>query len=101
MSNGYLIISADCHAGPDSPRYREYLDPQYRDRFDAELGQRDALMEQMRRERFGTDAHVFAGREEVQEGGVGGGGDGKRPPQVGVARGGGGQKGGRGPGARG
>ena len=29
MSNGYLVISADCHAGPDSPVYREFLDPQY------------------------------------------------------------------------
>ncbi len=48
MSNGYLVISADCHAGPDSPVYREYLDPQYRDRFDDELGARDALMQQMR-----------------------------------------------------
>ena len=66
MPKGYLIISADCHAGPDSPKYREYLDPQYRDRFDAELAQRDALMEQMRRERFGTDADVFAGSEEFQ-----------------------------------
>ena len=34
MSKGYLVISADCHAGPDSPVYREFLDPQYRDRFD-------------------------------------------------------------------
>src|SRR6476620_3619598 len=66
MSNGYLVISADCHAGPDSPKYREYLDPQYRDRFDAELAQRDALMEQMRRERVGTYADFFAGSEEVQ-----------------------------------
>ena len=48
MSNGYLVISADCHAGPDSPVYREYLDPQYRDRFDDELAARDALMQQMR-----------------------------------------------------
>jgi hypothetical protein len=67
MSKGYLVISADCHAGPDSPVYREYLDPQYRDRFDEELGARDALMQQMRRERFGTDDDVFAGSEDFQE----------------------------------
>ena len=67
MSNGYLVISADCHAGPDSPVYREFLDPQYRDRFDEELGARDALMQQMRRERFGTDDDVFSGSEEFQE----------------------------------
>ncbi len=67
MSNGYLVISADCHAGPDSPVYREFLDPQYRDRFDEELAARDALMQQMRRERFGTDDDVFAGSQEFQE----------------------------------
>ena len=67
MSKGYLVISADCHAGPDSPVYREFLDPQYREQFDDELGARDALMQQMRRERFGTDDDVFAGSEAFQE----------------------------------
>src|SRR5215218_10302075 len=67
MSKGYLVISADCHAGPDSPVYREFLDPQHREQFDEELAQRDALMQQMRRERFGTDDDVFAGSEEFQE----------------------------------
>jgi predicted TIM-barrel fold metal-dependent hydrolase len=67
MSKGYLIISADCHAGPDSPQYREYLDPEYRDRFDDELAARDQLMKQMRKERFGTDDDVFAGSEDFQE----------------------------------
>ena len=33
----YVIISADCHAGPDSPAYREFLDPEYRAEFDYEL----------------------------------------------------------------
>lgn len=33
----YLVISADCHAGLPPERYREYLDPQYRDAFDAAL----------------------------------------------------------------
>ena len=36
----YLVISADCHAGPNSPAYREFLDPQYRDEFDDELAER-------------------------------------------------------------
>ena len=27
----YVIISSDCHAGPDSPVYREYLEPEYRE----------------------------------------------------------------------
>ena len=33
----YLVISADGHAGPPAAQYREYVDPQYRDAFDAAL----------------------------------------------------------------
>jgi len=35
MSDRYTIISADCHAGGSHEMYREYLDPSYRDEFDA------------------------------------------------------------------
>lgn len=35
----YTIISADCHAGGSHKAYREYLDPQYRDRFDEWRGE--------------------------------------------------------------
>lgn len=31
----YIVISADCHAGAAIDAYREYLDPGYRDEFDA------------------------------------------------------------------
>ena len=31
----YVVISADCHAGADLHDYRDYLDPAYRDDFDA------------------------------------------------------------------
>jgi len=31
----YLLISADCHAGGSIEQYRGYLDPAYRDDFDA------------------------------------------------------------------
>lgn len=41
----YVVISADCHAGPESPAYREYLDPAYRDDFDEELAQRRQLLQ--------------------------------------------------------
>jgi len=34
-SEHYTIISADCHAGGSHAMYREYLDPAYRDDFDA------------------------------------------------------------------
>ncbi len=33
----YLVISSDCHAGLPPERYRDYLDPQYRETFDAAL----------------------------------------------------------------
>ncbi|MEO8691919.1 MAG: amidohydrolase family protein [Acidimicrobiales bacterium] len=38
MDSHYTIISADCHAGGSHQQYREYLDPQYRDDFDAWRG---------------------------------------------------------------
>jgi predicted TIM-barrel fold metal-dependent hydrolase len=34
-SEHYTVISADCHAGGSHAMYREYLDPAYRDDFDA------------------------------------------------------------------
>ncbi|NQZ94958.1 MAG: amidohydrolase family protein [Myxococcales bacterium] len=33
----HLVISSDCHAGLPPGGYREYLDPQYRDAFDAAM----------------------------------------------------------------
>jgi predicted TIM-barrel fold metal-dependent hydrolase len=33
----YLVVSSDGHAGLPAARYREYLDPQYRDAFDVAL----------------------------------------------------------------
>jgi len=33
----YLVISSDCHAGLPPERYRDYVDPQYREIFDAAL----------------------------------------------------------------
>jgi hypothetical protein len=33
----YVIISADCHAGPNAPVYRDFLDSEYRDDFEIEL----------------------------------------------------------------
>ena len=44
MSNPYLIISSDCHAGPETPDYREFLDPEYRDPFDKSLEERARLI---------------------------------------------------------
>lgn len=38
MNDRYLLISADCHAGGSMEQYREYLDPAYRDEYDAWRG---------------------------------------------------------------
>jgi hypothetical protein len=38
----YVIISADCHAGPNAPVYRDFLDSEYRDDFEIELAERQA-----------------------------------------------------------
>jgi predicted TIM-barrel fold metal-dependent hydrolase len=34
-SDHYVVISSDCHAGASHAQYREYLDPSWRDEFDA------------------------------------------------------------------
>ena len=34
----YVIVSADCHAGGSMDQYREYLDAEYHDEFDAWRG---------------------------------------------------------------
>lgn len=39
MTDRYTIISADCHAGGSHAQYREFLDPAYRDDFDAWRGE--------------------------------------------------------------
>ena len=30
----YLVISSDCHAGPETPDYKPYVDSKYHDAFD-------------------------------------------------------------------
>ncbi len=40
----YLIISADCHAELPTERYREYVDPDYREEFDVFLAERAEQM---------------------------------------------------------
>ena len=37
VTDRYLVISSDCHAGLPPERYRDYVDPQYRDTFDIAL----------------------------------------------------------------
>ena len=47
VSDRYLVISSDTHAGLPDEHYREYLDPQYRERFDDDIAQRHALRASM------------------------------------------------------
>src|SRR5438270_12101497 len=37
MLDRLIVVSADCHAGPLAEQVREYVDPAYRDAFDASL----------------------------------------------------------------
>ncbi len=60
----YVVISADCHAGPNAPTYRDYLDPQYRPDFDEELAEREQLISERR---SGAAASPFTGDAEFQE----------------------------------
>ena len=63
MPERYLVISSDCHAGPETPEYRPYLDPEYRDRFDESLVEREALLAQMREQ----NPIAMGGDDEFQE----------------------------------
>ncbi len=70
MSDRYLVISSDGHAGPRPEVYRDYLDPQYRDEFDRQNEARMKALEiagerlEMRQEskQWASDkAHGLAG----------------------------------------
>ena len=43
VTDNYLIISSDTHAGLPDAQYKEYLEPRYREAFDEDLIQRAAL----------------------------------------------------------
>jgi predicted TIM-barrel fold metal-dependent hydrolase len=47
MTERYLIISADAHAGLPSEEYRPYLDPQHHEAFDAFLAERHARRDEL------------------------------------------------------
>ena len=46
VTDNYLIISSDTHAGLPDAQYKEYLEPRYREAFDEDLEQRAALRAQ-------------------------------------------------------
>ena len=53
MSDRYLVISSDGHAGPRPEVYRDYLDPEYRDEFDRQNAARMKALDELARERTG------------------------------------------------
>jgi len=66
----HLVISTDCHAGLPPGAYREYLDPQYRERFDAEITVQLETAKQSRKTMLVEDinAEWRKGREEMLTG---------------------------------
>src|SRR5438552_1500673 len=46
MTERYLVISSDCHAGLPYEEYRPYLDPEYRDAFDQSIERRKTVAAQ-------------------------------------------------------
>ena len=60
----YVIISADCHAGPVSPVYRGYLDARFHGDFDDELAERQRIIDDRR---AGVVASPFVGDDEFQK----------------------------------
>jgi predicted TIM-barrel fold metal-dependent hydrolase len=60
----YVIISADCHAGPMSPVYRDYLDARFHGDLDDELAERQRIIDDRR---AGAVASPFVGDDEFQK----------------------------------
>jgi predicted TIM-barrel fold metal-dependent hydrolase len=65
----YLVVSGDGHAGPPAERYREYLDAEYREAFDAHQAQVRQMLEFSRGDKSRED---FVKKWESITGGDGG-----------------------------
>lgn len=83
MTDRLLVVSADCHAGPLAEQAREYLDPEYRDAFDAWLADDDARARRRADHTgqaiYGDEAlDDFGSLEAVSEGGLDGAWDSAR-----------------------
>jgi predicted TIM-barrel fold metal-dependent hydrolase len=64
----YLVISSDTHAGPPTERYRDYIDPQYREAFDADLAANQELHD-LRRDLVDSAEFEKQWEEETGDGG--------------------------------
>jgi predicted TIM-barrel fold metal-dependent hydrolase len=65
MSDRYLIVSSDCHAGLPCEEYRPYLDPRHHGAFDEFLAERSANRERLLK--FNYD-YIMHWEEENEEG---------------------------------
>ncbi|MCJ7673279.1 MAG: amidohydrolase, partial [Acidimicrobiia bacterium] len=45
MSDRYLVISSDCHAGLPNLQYRDWLESKHHDAFDAYMAQREEQLQ--------------------------------------------------------
>ncbi len=57
----HLVISADCHAGLPPGGYRDYLDAQYRERFDAALAEQLARAREARKQMLVEEINASGG----------------------------------------
>jgi predicted TIM-barrel fold metal-dependent hydrolase len=83
MTEPLVLVSADCHAGPLPEQVRPHVDPEFRDAFDAWLGDEDARArrraEHTGQAVYGDEAlEDFTALEAVNEGGVDGAWDSSR-----------------------
>src|SRR5436305_10967559 len=69
MSERYLVISSDCHAGRPNEEYRPYLDPGYREAFDESLERRKAMAAQSAMGNKDFEEKWFGDNEEGLRGG--------------------------------
>lgn len=65
----YLVVSADGHAGPPADHYRQYLDPSYREAFDAHQDELRHLLELAKKDQAKEE---FVRKWEKLTGGDGG-----------------------------
>jgi hypothetical protein len=67
MSDKYLVISADCHAGLPAEQYREYVDPNFRDTYDEWISAAQAFSAARMMPSEDREKWVTEWREEIEE----------------------------------
>ncbi len=66
-SDRYLVISSDCHAGLPGAKYREWVDPEYREMFDVAFPIQEAEVARLTR-KFMPDEFKEAWRRDTGDG---------------------------------